>query len=119
MRQLALSYCAKGYNCVQSILKAAAEHFGFDLSDQCCDMSNVLNNGFGTGLFCGALLAGFMVFGLMLDENTAKTARLRLLCDFKEKYNCFDCACLECNGLIGDVAEMIQIIVEDESIDKA
>ena len=118
MKDAAVANYHGGMNCVQCILKAAEECRSLKIDKQLIEVCGILNNGFGMGLFCGALLAGFIVFELSAGENAAKRMRLRLLSDFHDKYKCFNCAeltCKSCRGgcdrLIYDTAEMIDSIL--------
>ncbi len=122
MRDKAVFYYNEGYNCSQCILKAAEYAFQIPISRQCYSMCSTISTGFGTGGMCSVLVAGFMVFGLLFDEETAKRLRIRLITLFQEKYDHINCSQLKqyrdaqgiCSTIVGDTAEMIYKIILQE-----
>lgn len=116
MREQAKLFSTQGYNCSQCILMAASQKYGFPVSKETLGSCSGINNGFGVGTFCSALVGGIMVFGILFSEETAKFLRLQLLLDFREKYQNFNCCCLsespeQCQEIIGDVAELTEKII--------
>lgn len=91
MEKLICKYINEGYNCSQCLLKAAAEKYDLDIPDNFLSGFNAINDGFGIGGICSALVAGFVVFGLMFDEEAAKVKRLMLLSRFHSAAGSFDC----------------------------
>lgn len=84
-------YLDEGSNCSQSILKAASKKYKFKIDKQLIESCKMINGGFGIGVFCTGIVACLMIFGMLFDENKAKSLRITLLSDFKEKYKTFDC----------------------------
>ena len=118
MRNLAVKFFREGFNCSQSVLKAAEIIYNIKVSEQSFNMCKGLGSGFGAGNLCCALVGGIMVFGLMFDENTTKSMRIRLLDLFQQKYGSTQCAVLlkqmknDCERVVADIAEMTQQIIE-------
>ena len=121
MKSLAVTFFQSGFNCSQSILKAAEIIYKIKVPDQSFNMCKGVGSGFGAGNFCCALVGGIMVFGLMFDETSTKCMRIRLLDLFYQKYRSTHCAILtkkmneNCEQIIADVAEMTQEIIKEFS----
>ncbi|MCL2352950.1 MAG: C-GCAxxG-C-C family protein [Firmicutes bacterium] len=120
----ALQYRRQGYNCSQCIVKAAEQVYKLPVSRQVLQACQGINAGLGVGELCVLLLAGVMVFGLLFDELTTKKMRIRLLTAFSEKYPGMNCTSLlarrkagdmACEGLIGEVADMMERIIAEEN----
>ncbi len=110
MRTRAISFHSQGYNCSSCIIMAASEKFNFAIPQQISDCCGGINNGFGVGTICSALVGSIMVFGILFSEETTKLMRLELLMRFQSKYGGLNCcmisACREdCDEVIGDIAE--------------
>ena len=119
LKKYALEYYREGYNCSQCILKAAEKVYKVKVTDEMIKMCSAVNTGFGIGGMCSTIIGGIMVFGLVSDENTAKSMRLKLIIGFREKYGCTECAKLQkksvsCEKLIGDTADMIERIIREK-----
>ncbi|MBR1443936.1 MAG: C-GCAxxG-C-C family protein [Firmicutes bacterium] len=118
LKKYALEYYREGYNCSQCILKAAEKVYKVKVTKEMIKMCSAVNMGFGTGGICSTIIGGIMVFGLVFDENTAKSMRLKLIVRFSEKYGCTECARLQkkvggCEKLISDTADMIEMIIKE------
>jgi len=125
MRKMSIEFYRKGFNCSQSILKAAEVTYNIKVPDQSFNMCKGIGSGFGAGNLCCALVGGVMVFGLMFDETVTKRMRIRLLDLFQQKYGSIQCAVLikrmrdDCEQVVGDVADFTQKVIEeinDESV---
>ena len=122
MRNLAVKFFREGFNCSQSVLKAAEIIYNIRVSEQSFNMCKGVGSGFGAGNLCCALVGGIMVFGLMFDENTTKSMRIRLLDLFHQKYGSNQCAVLlrqmnnDCEQVVADVADMTQQLIEREKL---
>ena len=119
LKKYALEYYSEGFNCSQCILKAAEKAYKVKVTNEMIKMCSAVNMGFGIGGMCSTLVGGIMVFGLIADENTAKSMRLKLIIEFKEKYGCTECARLQkkaagCEKLIADTADMIERIIREK-----
>ena len=110
----------RGHNCSQCVMKAADGCYKLKLSKNALDMCEGINNGFGVGSVCSVLLAGIMLFGIMLDANETKRARMLLLTECCEKYGSLDCAVIKkwrkkgntCEDIIEEIANMVERIIE-------
>jgi C_GCAxxG_C_C family probable redox protein len=116
MRNLAIYFHNQGYNCSRCIIMAAAEKFGFPLPQEVSDCCCGVNNGFGVGTICSALVGSVMVFGILFSEEKTKLMRLELFIQFQEKYGGLNCcmisACREdCDDVIGDIAELTEKLI--------
>lgn len=122
MKEKAIEYYKKGYNCSQCILKAAEFKYKRPVPKQCFDMCRGVNTGFGIGGICSVLVAGIMIFGLFFEEETVKRLRIKLLTEFRNHYGCLNCADLlrmrkdsgRCEGIVGQVAEMVERMINEE-----
>jgi len=112
----ALWYFQNGYNCAESILKAAEEVCGLEGNDEIIRMCSILSNGMGIGCFCGAMLVGMMLLGRLFDPVTAKRLRIRLLWGFREKFPDFNCQTLKknndgCEGAMAYVCRTLEELI--------
>jgi len=120
---MAIQYRHQGYNCSQCIVRAAESVYKISVSRQVYQSCQGINAGLGVGEICVVLLAGIMVFGLLFDEITTKKMRLKLLTRFAEKHPSTSCSALikarrndmACENLIGEIADMIEEIIAEES----
>jgi len=119
MEKLAVEFFNEGFNCSQSILKAAEIIYNIKIPEASFNMCKGVGAGFGTGNFCCALVGAIMVFGLMFDEADMKYMRIKLLDLFLQKYGSTQCAILmkktndDCEQVIRDIARIVQGIIED------
>ena len=122
MRDMSINYYRRGYNCSQSILKAAELVYDFKVPEQSFNMCKGIGSGFGAGNMCCGLVGGIMVFGMMFDEVVTKRMRIRLLDLFQQKYGSIQCAVLikrmrdDCEQIIGDVADFTRQVIEENCI---
>lgn len=119
MKQKALRYYQEGYNCAQCILKAAAEQYHFPLPQTSLNCCRGVNNGFGIGGICSALVGAVMVFGLLFEAERARLLRLELFLRFHETHESLNCCSLSacnsnCNALVEDIATLTEEIIEEE-----
>ncbi len=119
LKEKAIYYKRKGYNCSQCILKASEDTYGIKLSEQVLKACSAVNNGFGIGNVCSVLIAGVMVFGLLFDSETAKQMRLNLFMKFHEKHS-FDCMALRrefktgnCEEIIKEIADIVETLIKE------
>ncbi len=120
LKEKALYYYKKGYNCSQCILKAAEYVYKIPISNQSMKLCSAVNNGFGVGSICSVLVSGIMVFGIMFDEVTAKKLRIKLLSEFGRGHK-IDCISLKkefndgnCEKIVGEIAELIEFAINEE-----
>lgn len=119
MKKKALRYYQEGYNCAQCIIKAAAEQYGFELPKESLNCCRGVNNGFGIGGICSALVGAVMVFGLLFEAERARLLRLELFLRFHEKHESLNCCSLStcnanCNALVEDIAQLTEGIIQEE-----
>ncbi len=77
--ELASDYLKKGYNCVQSIIKAYAADVVMN-AEEAVKMASALGGGIGrTGNICGAVSGAALIIGMKLGstDNTAKHSRAK------------------------------------------
>jgi len=113
-----MALCAQGENCSRAVLRAAAEKYGFPLSQELLDCCNGISAGFGVGGTCSALVAAVMVLGILFPVDEAKQKSLILFCRVQEQWNCIDCCRLsanreDCNDLIGEITAILEEIICD------
>ena len=116
MKERAMALCCEGENCSRAILRAAAEQYGFPLSQELIDSCNAISAGFGVGGMCSALVAAVMVLGILFPTDEAKQKSLILFYRVQERWNCIDCCRLsankeDCNDLIGEISAMLEEII--------
>lgn len=121
MKDRALEYYYKGYNCSQCILKAAEQKYKIPISKQSLNLCTGVCNGFGTGGFCSVIAAGIMILGLLFDESTVKRLRIKMLDEFQNRYSSLNCAQLKdknkeyyCDKFIPEAADIIDNIIMEE-----
>ena len=120
LKEKALYYYRKGYNCSQCILKACESVYKIPISNQSMKLCSAVNNGFGIGSICSVLVSGIMIFGIMFYEVTAKKMRIKLLTMFNSKHS-LDCMSLKkefndgnCENIVGEIAQLIELIIDEE-----
>lgn len=118
MMERAMLLCSQGENCSRAILRAAAEKYGFPLSDELLNSCNAISAGFGVGGMCSALVAAVMVLGILFPTEEAKQKSLLLFCSIQERWNCIDCCRLSanrenCNDLIGEISEILEEVIHE------
>lgn len=110
MKEKAMKYFGQNYNCSQCILRAAEDEYGITISSDCYDMCKGINNGFGVGTTCSALIAGTMVLGILFDERTTTRLRLKLFMLFQNRYRTFDCCKIKKTQMDGNCKEVIRVV---------
>jgi len=119
LKNKSLYHYSRGHNCSQCLLKAAESCYNVKLSRNCLAMCDGIKNGFGVGATCSVLIAGIMLFGILLDENDARQARLNLLSTCCERYGSLDCAAIKkwrkngraCEDIVGEIAKMVDDVL--------
>ena len=122
MKNRAIDYYNKGYNCSQCILKAFESKYKITINQQSYEMCTGINTGLGIGTTCSVLVAGIMIFGILFDDQTAKQLRMKLLTMFKEQHRSLNCDALikerssgrKCDRIVAEVADMIDLIIQGE-----
>ena len=115
LKNKSLYHYSRGQNCSQCLLKAAEGCYGVKLSKNCLAMCEGINNGFGVGATCSVLIAGVMLFGMLLSETDAKKARIDLLSTCCQRYGSLDCAAIKkwrkngrvCEDIVGEIGDMV------------
>jgi hypothetical protein len=119
LKNKALYHYLRGHNCSQCVLKAAEGCYQTRFSRDSIEMCEGINNGFGVGATCSVLVAGLMLFSVMLDADEAKRARMMLFSDCCAKYGSLDCAVIKkyrkngksCEDIVGEIAGMIENVI--------
>jgi C_GCAxxG_C_C family probable redox protein len=119
MREISIGFYKRGYNCSQAIIKAAEQRFGIYVPPQSIDLCKGVSNGLGAGNICCALIGAVMVFGLLYNEATVKSLRIKLLDAFQQTRGSLNCSVLTkrgrdssvCESIVGDVAELTEEII--------
>ncbi|GHU58674.1 hypothetical protein AGMMS49975_25490 [Clostridia bacterium] len=121
MKDLAVKYYTQGYNCSACIFHAAAERYGIKLprDEMLTKALCGITAGFGIGSICSVLIGAIFTFGLLFDENTCKSARIRLLDEFAKNHGGkTSCAVLkrgDCKKIIAEIAEYTEQIIDELS----
>ncbi|WP_352400413.1 C-GCAxxG-C-C family (seleno)protein [Anaerotignum sp.] len=118
MKERAMALCAEGENCSRAVLRAAAEQYGFPLSQEILDSCNAISAGFGIGGMCSSLVAAVMVLGILFPTEEAKQKSLILFCRVRARWHCIDCCRLSanrmnCDDLIGEISEILEEIIDE------
>lgn len=75
-RNAAGQYFKDGFNCSESVIRAAADSLGLTLDEQALRMTTGFGGGFGhAGCACGALAASVMALGLLKGRTAAAQDR--------------------------------------------
>ena len=111
------AHCDAGENCSRVILQAAAEEYGFSLSEDILAACGGINGGFGIGGMCSGLVAAVMVLGLLYDEEEVKLKRILFLLKAQEYFGALDCCRLsalgeDCSSLLEKIADILQEVIE-------
>ena len=111
-------YCDLGENCSRVILQAAAEEYGFSLSEDILAACGGINGGFGIGGICSGLVAAVMVLGLLFDEEEVKWKRILFLMRVQERYGSLECGRLsalqtDCKEILEGIADILQEVIEE------
>ncbi len=117
MKEKALYYHEKGYNCSFVILKAGAEKYKLTLPEEAEQSCCAVSSGFGVGSICCALVGAVMLFGLLFSEEKAKLLRMQLFVLFHDKYETLNCCAIsahreDCTDVITDVASLTENLIE-------
>jgi hypothetical protein len=98
---------------------AAEKKYKLCIPMQSIEMCKCVGHGFGVRNICCALVGGIMVMGLLFDGEIATQLRVMLLDALSQKYGSINCGVLikkvrnDCGIIVGDVAELTQLIIED------
>lgn len=111
------SYCEKGDNCAQIILRAAAEEYDISLSEELILACRGIHGGFGINGMCSGIVAGVMVLGLLCEEEELKLKRILFLLRIQNQFDSLDCGRLsaleaDCVGVLEGIAEILQEVIE-------
>ena len=111
-------YCDLGENCSRVILQAAAEEYGFSLSENILAACRGISGGFGIGGICSGLVAAVMALGLLFDEEEVKWKRILFLMKVQEIYGSLECGRLsalqtDCKEILEGIADILQEVIEE------
>lgn len=109
------THFAAGENCSRIILRAAAEEYGFSLSEDILSACGGLNGGFGINGMCSALVAAVMVLGLLFGEEEVKGKRILLLIGAQARFGGLDCcrlSALGCDRVLEEIGALLQEVIE-------
>ncbi|MGE4214773.1 MAG: C-GCAxxG-C-C family (seleno)protein [Anaerotignaceae bacterium] len=116
MKEIAQKYYNEGLGCSRSILMAFRDKYGY-VTEEVVSAANAINNGFGIGGMCSALVAGIMVLGLLYEGEEAYSERMKLMTCFQCKFCSINCMSLakernDCIDLIDFVCDYLEEIVK-------
>ncbi|HIR85873.1 MAG TPA: C_GCAxxG_C_C family protein [Candidatus Limivicinus faecipullorum] len=125
IKEKAVEFHGKGYNCAQSVLASCGEYTGRD-EKTLLAVSGGFGGGVRCGEICGAVTGGVMAIGLCNPYNdcTDAQAKERIAAltreftgKFKAEYGCLRCNDLkagecDCNGLIAYCAAAAEEIIK-------
>ena len=112
MKEIAKKYYSEGMGCSRSILMAFRDKYGY-VTDEVINSANAINNGFGIGGMCSALVAGIMIIGLLYEEEEAYSERMKLMSCFQCRFCPINCMSLakernDCTDLIDCVCDYLE-----------
>ena len=125
IKEKAVEFHGKGYNCAQSVLASCGEYTGRD-EKTLLAVSGGFGGGVRCGEICGAVTGGVMAIGFCNPYNdcTDAQAKERIAAltreftgKFKAEYGCLRCNDLkagecDCNGLIAYCAAAAEEIIK-------
>lgn len=108
-------YRSGKYHCAEAVLETVRRHFSPDTSAAVVAMVSGFGGGSGSGCICGAVSAGTVALGLVLqDKKTTAHLTRELHSWFKGKYGATCCKIIRaendkgvCPVLTGEVAEKV------------
>ncbi|HIV69026.1 MAG TPA: C-GCAxxG-C-C family protein [Candidatus Butyricicoccus stercorigallinarum] len=81
LKDRATEYYEKGYNCAETILRAANDEYQLGLTEDAMKLCGGFGAGMGCGKACGALCGGICAISAKLIETSAhETPELRAAC---------------------------------------
>lgn len=81
LKERATKYYKQGYNCAETIVRAANDEYNLGLSEDAMRMCGGFGGGMGCGKACGALCGGICAISSQLIETSAhETPELRKKC---------------------------------------
>lgn len=81
LKERATEYYKKGYNCAETIIRAANDEYGLGLTEDAMKLCGGFGGGMGCGKACGALCGGISAISAKLIETNAhETPELRAKC---------------------------------------
>ena len=99
------------------MLRAVSEKYDVSLPDELEKMMKGVNNGFGTGHICSALISSVMAIGLTCPSGEVVSARMELLNRFYDEYGSLSCSILkatdECSNIIANCAKILDEIISE------
>ncbi|MDO4530710.1 MAG: C-GCAxxG-C-C family (seleno)protein [Bacillota bacterium] len=106
-----------GESCSRIILRAAAEEYGFSLSEDILSACSGISGGFGIGGMCSALVAAVMVLGLLYDGEETAGKRILFLYQMQERFGHLDCSRLsameeDCLPVLEEIGEILEAVIE-------
>ncbi len=126
VKEKALEYHKKGYNCTQSVLSALSEYTNLD-ENTALAIAGGFGGGLRSGEICGAISGCVMAVSLtcpLLDPKDKKqskkiaTLASKSVSEAREKFGCVRCAELKakkvkCSDMISYMAEVAENIINE------
>jgi len=129
LTDVALKYYAKDYdlNCAETMLYAANEYYGMNLSKDALKTMATFGGGMAIGNVCGAITGCLAALGVLFTEEKGHESDLgkilskRLFEGFGKRFGYIDCAPLKevykteekrCSDMILAAAEVLEEVVE-------
>lgn len=116
LKDKAIEYYQRGYNCSQCIIKACEEEFDLKIASDCYKSLDGVYNGFGIGSTCCVLIACIMIIGIVGDDVAYK--RLKMTEGFKKKLGTTECCIIKneagCERIITSACEVLSSVLKAE-----
>ncbi|MGM9630893.1 C-GCAxxG-C-C family (seleno)protein [Butyricicoccus sp.] len=81
LKERATEYYKKGYNCAETIIRAANDEYQLGLTEEAMKLCGGFGGGMGCGKACGALCGGISAISAkLIDTKAHETPELRADC---------------------------------------
>lgn len=115
LKNIAIQYYRKGFNCSQCIIKACSDKYNLKLPKECLDMCKGVYNGFGTGGICSVLVACIMIISFMYPEDVAHR-RILVIDGFVQKMGSINCGSIReqnCENVINNACDILEEVISN------
>ncbi len=114
LKDIALEYYYKGFNCSQCILLACNHKYNLTLPKECIEMCRGVYNGFGTGGICSVLVACVMIISFMYPEDVSHR-RMCMTDSFAQKMGNINCGKIRednCEKIIENACDILEEVLK-------
>lgn len=93
LKDVAAKYYTQGYNCAESIIRAANEYYNLGLDEKACKMTAAFGGGMQVGDVCGALTGSACVISSKYVANKAHdsadmhSVMVQMVRDFQQHFS--------------------------------